>query len=97
MPVPGKFKMIRLTTMLVLLVVAADGWASPLSDAKAAGLVLESADGFVVSAKSAPVKIQKLVADINKRRHEAYKKIADKNGISVEQVGRESYVRRQKK
>ena len=95
MSLPGKLKSIRLTALLLaLLVVAPVSWASPLSDAKEAGLVKETPDGYVTSAKGASEKIQKLVQDVNKRRLEAYRKIADKNGISVEQVGHESYQRR---
>ena len=95
MSLPGKLKSIRLTALLLaLLVVAPVSWASPLSDAKEAGLVQETPDGYVTSAKGASAKIRELVKDVNKRRLEAYRKIADKNGISVEQVGHESYQRR---
>lgn len=95
MTAPGKFKLIRFTPMLLtLLLLASASWASPFSDAKAAGLVLEQPDGFVVSKEGAAPNIQKLVLDVNKRRKAAYKKIADKNGVSVEQVGRESYLKR---
>jgi|TARA_Y100000310_G_scaffold337657_2_gene425296 hypothetical protein len=87
--------MIRLATLLLILSgVTAVAWGSPLSDAKEAGLVQESVDGYVTSAKGASKRIQELVNDVNKRRRAAYQKIADKNGISIEQVGRESYVRR---
>jgi len=95
MPVPGKFEMIRVTALLlILLIVAPVSWASPLSDAKEEGLVQETPDGYVVSQKGAPANIQKLVQDVNQRRLEAYQKIADKNGVSVEQVAKESYLRR---
>lgn len=95
MAVPGKFKMIRFTSMLLTLLLLAPGsWASPFSDAKAAGLVLEKPDGFVVSKEGAAQNIQKLVLDVNKRRRAAYKKIADKIGVSVEQVAQESYLKR---
>lgn len=95
MPVTGKFKMIRLSALLLTaLVVAPVSWASPLSDAKEAGLVQEKADGYVAGKKGAAQKIQQLVEDVNERRREAYKKIAAKNGVNIEQVARASYERR---
>ena len=70
--------------------------ASPLSDARDAGLVKELTSGFIASteAGAASAEITNLVKDINTKRSGAYQKIAKKNGVSVEQVGQESYLKR---
>ncbi len=93
---PVRFKIMRLTIFLLILLVAPVSWASPLSEAKAAGLVKETPDGYVASQGSASEKIQVLVKDVNELRRAAYIKIADKNGISIEQVASASYLRRHK-
>jgi hypothetical protein len=70
--------------------------ASPLSDARAAGKVTEEPSGYVKATANPSPGIAALVTDVNKRRREAYSRIAKKNGISVNQVAKESYVRRKK-
>jgi uncharacterized protein YdbL (DUF1318 family) len=65
--------------------------ASPLSDARDAGLVSELPSGYVASTGQASADIIKLVEDVNSKRKAAYEKIAKKNGLTVEQVGQESY------
>jgi len=71
--------------------------ASPLDDARNAGQVVEKSDGYVKASGSVAPNVQKLVADVNKRRKSAYQKIAKKNGITIEQVAAESYRQRMKK
>ncbi len=71
--------------------------ASPLDDARAAGYVIETPDGYVKAQGNVPPRINAMVADVNKRRREAYLRIAKKNGVSAEQVAMESYVKRQGK
>ena len=87
----------RMICLLFLIAVCSFSQASPLDDARNAGQVVETADGYVRAtdaAGSVPANIQTLVDDINKRRKAAYGDIAKKNGISVAQVGAESYKRR---
>ena len=67
--------------------------ASPLSDARAAGLVVELADGYV-QAKSKQATVINLVTDINTRRQAAYARIAKKNKIPIAKVAAESYLKR---
>jgi len=68
--------------------------ASPLDDARAAGQIIETSDGYVSAQDEVPANIGALATDINKRRQEAYTKIAKKNGLTVKQVGEESYKKR---
>ena len=71
--------------------------ASPLDDARAAGHAIETPDGYVKAQGKSSPRIDAMVADVNKRRRQAYLRIAKKNGISAEQVAKESYVKRQTK
>lgn len=68
--------------------------ASPLSEAKASGSIVELANGYVKAQSSASSDIRSLAADINKRRKAAYGKIAKSNGVSVETIAAESYKKR---
>ena len=82
--------LVLLTTFTCMNLVA-----SPLDDAREAGQIIETSDGYVKAAAGVPAAdITVLVADINKRRQEAYAKIAKKNGLPAKQVGEESYRKR---
>ena len=65
--------------------------AAPLDDAIAAGHLVELVTGYVAATPEAPASAKALAEDINKRRRAAYARIAEKNGITVEQVAAESY------
>ncbi len=80
--------------VISLMFIAPQVSASPLDDARKAGHVVELATGYVEAKASAPASAKALVASVNKRRKAAYKKIADKNGITIEQVATESYRKR---
>lgn len=71
--------------------------ADPLNDARDAGQVVETADGYIATSGKQPGEITDLVADINKRRKAAYARIAKGNGLTTEQVGRQSYKKRMPK
>ena len=68
--------------------------ASPLDDARDAGYIVELASGYVQASGSAPSAAKALAADVNKKRKAAYQRIADKNGVTIEQVAAESYRKR---
>ncbi|MFP6808004.1 MAG: DUF1318 domain-containing protein [Pseudomonadales bacterium] len=68
--------------------------ASPLDDARKAGQVMEMPNGYVMAQGQVPSNVNTLVTDINKRRRDAYEKIARENGISAKQVAAESYKQR---
>lgn len=86
--------MSKILLFVVLLFSASMLQASPLDDARNAGHITELPTGYVQASGSAPAQVKALAADVNKRRKEAYAQIAKKNGISVEQVGMESYKKR---
>ena len=77
--------------ILVLVVFSFSAFADPLDDGKAAGHIKELENGFIVASATAPNSVQMTVTDINAKRRAAYERIAKKNNITVEQVGRESY------
>ncbi len=83
-----------LAVVLSALLLPAVAHASELDDARAAGHVVELATGYIKATPKAPARVTTLVRQVNERRLMAYKKIAQKNRISVEQVGRESYALR---
>ena len=68
--------------------------ASPLDDAREAGQIIETSNGYVKAKAGVPADVTALAADINTRRQEAYTKIAKKNGLTAKQVGEESYKKR---
>jgi uncharacterized protein YdbL (DUF1318 family) len=95
MKTSSKLKLAKnLTITFCCTIFAFHLMASPLSDAKSAGLVKEVPDGYVVALGTATPEIDALVKDINQRRKAAYAKIAKQTGITVEQVGQESYTKR---
>lgn len=67
-------------------------FALTLQEAKADGLVGEQRDGYVgLVVSSADAEVIALVQDINRQRREQYQQIAQRNGISVEQVAALAY------
>ena len=82
--------------MLLLALIAMPILASPLDDARNAGHVKEMSNGYIMATAhgKASSDISDLVTDVNKRRRDAYEKIARKNGIPVDQVASESYKKR---
>ena len=59
--------------------------ALELGDAKAQGLVGETAQGYLGAIKSS-AEVDALVENINSKRKAQYQKIADKNKISLQAV-----------
>lgn len=88
-------KPITLGLLLALsLGLSTASYASPLSDARAAGSIKELTSGYIAATGKASAATIILIKDINKRRKAAYNKIAQKNNLTVEQVGIESYKKR---
>ena len=83
--------------VLMMALVATPLSAGPLDDAREIGQVIETPDGYIKANGKVPADIHALVQDINKRRRQAYAKIAKKNGIAINQVAQESYRQRKKK
>jgi uncharacterized protein YdbL (DUF1318 family) len=78
----------------VLLTLSFSAAAAPLDDAKRAGYVIEIPTGYVEATPEAPASTKALVEDINKRRRQAYERIGQRNDITADQVGVESYRKR---
>lgn len=68
-----------------LLLVCQPALALDLQTAKAQGLVGETASGYLAPVKATP-DAQKLVKDINKKRKQHYRKIAEKNKTPLNTV-----------
>ena len=81
--------LVLLATMLFAVMVV----ASPISDAVAAGKAKELPSGYVEAVDKSP-EIVALVKEVNAGRKAEYEKIAERNGITVEQVGKASYQKR---
>lgn len=82
--------------LILALFVCAAAQAVSLDEARQKGYVAEMPNGYIKAQPGAPADIDALVKDINGRRHDAYQKIAEKHGITAEQVGAESYRKRMK-
>ena len=85
---------IFLGLVLAILFSAQNLNASPLSEAKSSGSIVELASGYVKAQSSASAGVRSLAADINKRRKAAYAKIAKSNGVSIKVIAAESYKKR---
>jgi uncharacterized protein len=73
--------------LAAMLLVAVGAMAADLDQAKRDGLVGERADGFLgLVTSSAPADVVQLVKEVNAKRKAEYERIAEKNGLSLEQV-----------
>jgi len=77
-------KIILLAVLTVLLAVPA-AFCLDLSQAKAQGLVGETHTGYLAAVRKTP-EVQELVKTINAKRRALYKKIAAKNGTTLQAV-----------
>lgn len=69
------------------LLVSVAAWALELDQAKSQGLVGEQVNGYLGVVASQPsAEVRALVQDINAKRRQAYQRIANDNGIALEQV-----------
>jgi len=76
-----------LLALALLAVPSGVVWADQLGDAKQAGTVGERPDGYLgVVGGGAGAEVKALVDEINGKRREEYRAIAEKRGISVEAV-----------
>lgn len=71
--------------VLVTLLFSFSSFAIELPDAKEQGLIGEQTNGLLGVVESSP-EVEKLVKEINERRLGKYSQIAEKNGMTVEQV-----------
>ncbi|MDU0356406.1 YdbL family protein [Paraglaciecola aquimarina] len=80
-----KNKMILNALLMIAFLFSSIVFALELDEAKQKGLVGEKDNGYlgVVVAQN---DAQSLVTEINEKRKEVYKKLASKNGITLQQV-----------
>jgi len=77
----------KLLVLTAMALVSVQAWAIELNDAKQQGLIGERSDGYlgyVVEPAADDVKV--LVKTVNGKRKVSYQKIAEKNGLTLEQV-----------
>ncbi len=74
-----------LVLVAVLLITCQAAFALDLQTAKAQGLVGETLTGYLAPVKATP-EVQQLVKTINTKRKAQYKKIAQRNGTSLQAV-----------
>lgn len=70
------------------LAIAAPAVAADLDRLRAEGVVAERYDGLLEAREGAGAEAKQLVRKINDRRRELYRKRAESQGVSVEQVGK---------
>lgn len=73
------------TVVLAAILFSATVFAIELSSAKASGLVGEQENGYL-GAIVISVEVTTLINDINAKRKTKYLELADKNGITLNQV-----------
>lgn len=81
-------KYILLVCMLLAISYSSLGLALTLEEAKSQGLVGEKVDGFISAVK--PVQneeLQALIDSTNEGRRKVYAQLAERNGITEEEVG----------
>ncbi len=86
-------KLLRLTAMLVLAVVAlapaVEAQGNLLDGPRASGVVGERFDGLaVVRDSSASAEVRALVDQVNAQRRQVYAQRAQAQGVAADQVGR---------
>ncbi len=72
---------------LVMMCTALPALALDLQQARSQGLVGEQMSGYVAAVKPSE-GVKQLVADVNARRLQEYKRISKENGQAIELVGR---------
>lgn len=75
---------IIIVTFLLLTTVS----AATLGQAKSNGQACEQPNGYLRSTAGAPGDVKALVKNINAKRKAEYVKIANKNGVAVDQVAK---------
>ena len=77
-----------LTGLLLSMGYSGLALALTLQEAKSQGLVGEKVDGFISAVVPAPTaEVQALIASTNEGRQKVYAELAQRNGITEEEVG----------
>lgn len=81
--------MIRsLFVLIMTLLLASPAAAADLGKAKSGGQACEQANGYLQATGDAPGDVNAMVKNINAKRKAQYQKIAQKNGVTVDQVAK---------
>jgi uncharacterized protein YdbL (DUF1318 family) len=83
---PKRRTLVAALLAVLLAVVPTGALALTLDQARSQGLVGEQADGYLGAVGSPSGEVKALVDEINQARRKKYKKIAEKNGTSVDAV-----------
>jgi len=79
----NEMKKIVTTLFLGLLFLCQPSYALELQDAKAQGLVGETATGYLAPVKAPDTAVENLIKSINSKRKQHYQGIATKNNTSL--------------
>ena len=69
-----------------LLLIAQPAYSIDLQTAKNQGLVGETTSGYLAAVKSPSAEVSALIDNINSKRKEKFKEIAERNNTSLESV-----------
>lgn len=84
---PSVARLLRQFSFLLLLFAAGGVHALELDEAKSAGLVGETMEGYLAAVDSSPSSdVAALVKEVNARRRAEYERIAHENGIELTKV-----------
>ncbi len=74
------------TLTLLVMLASSSVFASPLSDAKAAGLIGEKTNGYLGLVTQANDEIKALVKEVNQKRRAKYIQLAKKKQVPLSQI-----------
>ena len=74
--------------IIITLFLASPALAATVSEAKASGHACEQTNGYLRATADAPQEVKTLIKDVNAKRKTQYTKIAEKNGVEVDQVAK---------
>lgn len=77
-----------LTALVVAFLLVTPASAASVGEAKASGQACEQANGYLRATAAASSDVKNLVNNVNEQRKAQYKKIANKNGVEVNQVAK---------
>ena len=81
--------MLRSLYIIILtFVLVATASAANLNQARANGHACEQTNGYLRATATAPGDVKSLVKSVNEQRKAKYTKIANKNGVEVNQVAK---------
>ena len=74
--------------IIITLFLVSPVSAATVSEAKASGHACEHTNGYLRATADAPQEVKTLIKNVNAKRKTQYMKIAEKNGVKVDQVAK---------